>query len=248
MTERSVLFVVALGWEADTIVPSIDGKVVSRRGPFTLWKGRSGIAPQWLLRVGVGSDRAARGLQWAADVVRPTVVASTGCAGALGSGIGVGDVVVADAVVDASGRDRGTNAEWRERYHRASIAAGLASHGGRILTSEVMLLDPGSKTQAAERSGALAVEMEAAALADSCLAKSVEFCAARVILDTADVPLAPELPALTNPDGTVCTSALVRALARRPGLLRELLALRSAMQICRRALGRLHFELVRGLR
>jgi adenosylhomocysteine nucleosidase len=246
--ERSVLFVAALGWEADTIVPAIDGKVVSRRGPFTLWKGRSGTAPQWLLRVGVGCERAARGLQWAADVVRPTAVLSTGCAGALGSDIPLGDVVVADAVVDASGRDRGTSAEWRERYHRASLAAGLASHGGRILTSEVMLLDPESKRHAAEKSGALAVEMEAAALADSCLSKGVEFCAARVILDAADVPLAPELPTLMNPDGTACTSALLRALVRRPALLRELLALRSAMKICKRALGRLHLELVRGLR
>jgi adenosylhomocysteine nucleosidase len=246
--ERSVLFVAALAWEAATIVPVIDGKVVSRRGPFTLWKGRSGISPQWLLRVGIGSDRAARGLQWAAEVVRPTVVASTGCAGALGSGLGVGDVVVADGVVDASGRERGTSHEWRERYHRASVAAGLPSHGGRILTSEVMLLDPGSKRHAAEKSGALAVEMEAAGLADSCLSKGVEFCAARVILDAVDVHLALELPTLTNPDGTVCTSAVVRALARRPGLLRELLALRSGIQICRRALGRLHFELVRGLR
>jgi adenosylhomocysteine nucleosidase len=246
--ERSVLFVAALAWEAATIVPMIDGKVVSRRGPFTLWKGRSGIAPQWLLRVGIGSDRAARGLQWAAEVVRPTVVASTGCGGALGSGVGVGEVVVADTVVDASGTERGTSAEWRERYHRASVAAGLASHGGRIFTSEVMLLDPESKSHAAEKSGALAVEMEAAALADYCLGRGVEFCAARVILDAADVHLAPELPALTNADGTICTSAVIRALARRPGLLRELLALRSAMLICRRALGRLHFELVRGLR
>jgi adenosylhomocysteine nucleosidase len=246
--ERSVLFVTALNWEATTIVPAIDGQVVSRRGPCILWKGRSGIAPQWLLRVGVGSERAARGLQWAAEVVRPTVVASTGCGGALRSGIGVGDVVVADTVVDASGRDRGTSAEWRERYHRASVAAGLASHGGRILTSEVMLLDPESKGRAAEARGALAVEMEAAVLADLCVARGVEFCAARVILDAANVPLAPELPALTNPDGTVSTPALVRALARRPGLLRELLTLRTAMHTCRQALGRLHLELIRGLR
>jgi len=198
--------------------------------------------------VGIGSDRAARGLQWAAEVVRPTVVAATGCAGALRSGIGVGDVVVADAVVDASGAERATSAEWRERYHRAGLAAGLISHSGRILTSEVMLLDPESKRHAAERSGALAVEMEAAALADSCLTKGVEFCAARVILDAADVHLAPELPTLTNPDGTVCAPAVVRALARRPGLLREFLALRSTLQICKRSLGRLHFQLVRGLR
>ena len=100
--ERSVLFVTALSWEATAIVPAIDGRVVSRRAPFTLWKGRSGVAPQWLLRVGVGSERAARGLQWAAEVVSPTVVASTGCGGALQSGIGIGEVVVADVINDTA--------------------------------------------------------------------------------------------------------------------------------------------------
>ena len=248
MIERSVLFVTALGWEAAAIAPAIDGKVVSRRGPFTLWKGRSGVAPQWLLRVGVGAERAARGLQWAAEAVRPAVVASTGCGGALKMGLGVGDVVVADVVVDATGRSRGTSAEWRERYYRATLAAGLSFHAGPILTSEVMLLDPESKRRAAEAKGALAVEMEATAIADSCATRGVEFCAARVILDVADVSLAPELPALTNPDGTISTPALLRALVHRPGLLRELLALRAAVQICSRALGRLHFELVRGVR
>lgn len=245
--ERSVLFVAALGWEAATIVPAIDGRVVSRSGPFTLWKGRAGNAPYWLLRVGIGSDRAAQGTRWALDVVRPAAVASTGCAGALASGIGIGDVVVADAVVGGGGGDRVTSVEWRERYRRASLAAGLVARVGRILTSERTLLDPESKRQAAEASRAVAVEMEGAAIADCCSAKGIEFSAARVILDPASTALAPELPAVLTAEGYVSAPALVRALVRRPGLLRELFALRSAMRTCRRALDHLHRELIRGL-
>jgi adenosylhomocysteine nucleosidase len=244
--ERSVLFVAALDWEAATIVPAIDGRVVSRTGTFTLWKGRGGTAPHWLLRVGIGSDRAAQGMRWAMDVVRPTAVASTGCAGALATGIGVGDVVVAEAVVDRAG-DRVTSVEWRERYRSAGEAAGLVARVGRILTSEGILLDPKSKRDAGEASRALAVEMEGAAIADCCAAKGVEFIAARVILDPASTSLAPELPAAMTAEGFVSASAVVRALGRRPGLLRELLALRAAMRACGRALGHLHRELIRGL-
>jgi adenosylhomocysteine nucleosidase len=245
--ERSVLFVAALDWEAATIVPSIDGRVVSRKGTFTLWKGRGGTAPHWLLRVGIGSDRAAQGMRWAVDVVRPTTVASTGCAGALTGGIGVGDVVVAEAVVDRGGGDRATSVEWRERYRRAGEAAGLVARVGRILTSERTLLDPESKRQAGEVSRALAVEMEGAAIADCCAARGVEFIAARVILDPASTSLAPELPTVMTAEGFVSISAVARALGRRPGLLRELVALRSAMQTCRQALDHLHRELIRGL-
>jgi adenosylhomocysteine nucleosidase len=245
--EGSVLFVAALGWEAATIVPAIEGRVVSRQGHFTLWKGRGGSGPHWLLRVGIGSDRAAQGMRWALDVVRPAAVASTGCAGALAGGIEVGDVVVADSVVDGGGVRRATSAEWRERYRRASMAAGLVVRVGRILTAERTLLDPESKTRAAQASRAVAVEMEGAAIADCCSAKGIEFSAARVILDPATTALAADLPAVLTAEGYVSASALVRALARRPGLLRELFALRSAMRTCRRALGRLHRELIREL-
>jgi adenosylhomocysteine nucleosidase len=245
--ERSVLFVAALDWEAAEIVPAIDGRVVSRTGNFTLWKGRGGTAPHWLLRVGIGSDRAAQGMRWAMDVVRPTTVASTGCAGALASGIGVGDLVVAEAVVDRAGGDRATSVEWRERYRHAGEAVGLVSRVGRILTSQRILLDPESKREAGEANRALAVEMEGAAIADCCAAKGVEFIAARVILDLASTSLAPELAAAMTVEGFVSASAVVRALGRRPGLLRELLALRAAMRICARALGHLHRELIRGL-
>jgi adenosylhomocysteine nucleosidase len=242
--ERSVLFVAALGWEAETIAPLIDGKVVSHRGPFTLWKGRSGTAVHWLLRVGVGPERAAQGMRWAVDVVRPTVVASTGCAGALAKEIDVGDVVVAEAVVDGRGTARATSIEWREHYRRAAVAAGLVPYVGRILTSESILCDPASKRQAAETSGGLAVEMEAAAIAECCAAKGLEFCAARVILDGASTPLVPELTAIVNVDGRVSAPALLRVLARRPGLIRDLLRVGSAMRACRGALARLHRELI----
>ena len=246
--EHGVLCVAALGWEAAAIVPAIDGAVVSRRGPFTLWKGRGWSAPHWVLRAGVGPDRAERGVRWALDVVRPTVIASTGCAGALASGIGIGDVVVADAVVDGTGKNRATSVEWRERYRRASLTARLAPHEGRILTSDAVLLSQERKKRAGEVSGALAVEMEAAAIADWCCSKGIEFSAARVILDSADMTLAPELPAILGAEGYASAPRLLRALVHRPALLRELLAVGSAMRTCRRALRCLHRDLIAGLR
>jgi hypothetical protein len=68
-----------------------------------------------------------------------------------------------------------------------------------------------------------------------------------VILDLATTALAPELPTFLTSRGQVSAPALIRALVRRPGLLRELVALRSAMRTCGRSLGHLHRELVREL-
>ncbi len=91
--------------------------------------------------------------------------------------------------------------------------------------------------------------MEGAAIADCCSAKGIEFSAARVILDSANMALAPELPSVLTMEGHVSSpAASLRALLQRPGLLRELCALRARR--CGLADGHsvsLHRELIRGL-
>jgi len=95
--------------------------------------------------------------------------------------------------------------------------------------------------------GALAVEMEAAAIADWAAAVSVPFAAARVILDSAEMPIAPDVAALSTGAGGVSPRRLLGALIRRPSIVRELLAVAAAARTCGRALSDLHRELLRGL-
>ena len=155
MMERSVLFVAALNWEATTIVPAIDGQVVSRRGPFTLWKGRSGIA---------STVAASRWRRLRTSGARDAVGGGGRAAyGRRFDGLRRGACEAASTSVTSSWRTRSwtraaetarTSAEWRERYHRASRSRGtLPSRRDEFSRARSCCSTRKARTHAAEARG-----------------------------------------------------------------------------------------------
>jgi adenosylhomocysteine nucleosidase len=242
---QKLLLVAALSWEARLILCHVKGLKSSREGSHTLWSGSHRGADVWVLQTGMGQERAAQALRWAQRMVTPDAVVSTGCAGGLAPGLVPGEVIVAENVLTADGISRPTSIAWRECYAVASDAAGLRSRRGTILSSTAIVTAAQDKRRLA--GGALAVEMEAAAIADWAAAVSVPFAAARVILDSAEMPIAPDVAALSTGAGGVSPRRLLGALIRRPSIVRELLAVAAAARTCGRALSDLHRELLRGL-
>ena len=244
MTQR-VLFVAALGWEAHEITRCISGLEVSRAVDGRLWRGRS--SDVWVLKTGVGPDRARQALGWAARTVEPRVVVSTGCGGALTSDLSIGDLAIADEVVTNDGRSILAASSWRERYQRAAKAAGVNSCSGRLLSLSAIVATADEKRRLAGESRALAVEMEAAAIGEWAIAAGAEFAACRVILDPAEMSLAPEIGAMMAPGGSLSLRKLVSALVLKPRLMSQLVALGAAARRCRTALAAVHRELLRNL-
>ena len=242
-----LLFVVALSWEARQIIRHVEGLKSSREGSRALWSGRHGDVDVWILQTGVGQERAAQAIRWAQHLVMPDAVLSTGCAGGLAPGLVPGEVIVAEDVVTADGIPRPTNDAWRERYVGASGAAGLRTRRGTILSNAVIVTTAQDKCRLAAEAGALAVEMEAAAIAEWAAEAGVPFAAARTILDSVEMPIAPDVAALSTGAGGVSPRRLLGALIRRPLIVRELLAVAVAARTCSRALSDLHRELLRGL-
>jgi adenosylhomocysteine nucleosidase len=245
--ESGILLVVALAWERATIAREIDALPFSHNDSATLLRGRGRHRGLWILQTGMGSERAIGAIRWAAEAVRPTIVLSTGCAGALAAGPRSGDIVLAEEIVDARGSASTTNAVWRERYRAAAVAAGLRVWAGRMVTTSRMLSGADEKRRLGERVNALAVEMEGAAIADWTRAAGVEFAAARVILDPAEPSLPAEITLITGGAGRLSPRSLIRAISRRPALVPELVRLAAAAVRCRRALITVHRELIRGL-
>ena len=240
----TVLVVAALAWEAREIVDSVGARETARDGARRLWRGAGNV---WVLRTGMGPEQASEALAWAAKIIRPDVVVSTGCAGALVSDLAIGDVAVADEVVTKNGVAAKTSPSWSQRYRRAAAVAGLKARSGRMLSLGEMIATPEEKRATAEATHSLAVEMEAAAIAEWALRAGAEFAAARAIIDTADMSLTPEVAAMTTPSGSVSLRRVAIALARRPGLARDLVALGSAARRCRASLGALHRALLRDI-
>ena len=242
-----ILFVVALGWEERAVSRSGAIKRRKESGIARLSEVDAGGRKVHVLRTGVGAVRAAAAVRWAIAELRPAVVVSTGCAGALVPGLGGGELVIATEIITADGVCRPASSAWRERYRHAAERAGLPVREGRLFTSEQILLGPRDKGIAAERAGAVAVEMEAAATIDCARAAGIEVGAARVILDRVDLPIPAEVSSIATPTGRTSPQRLFAALARRPALAFGLLRLGAAVPRCRRALSRLHRELFRDL-
>ena len=122
--------------------------------------------PLMIQATGMGGPSAAIVLEELADL-GVTRAVRVGTCGALADGIGLGDVVVANASLVADGTARTLGAGPRVPADTGLCVALVrsgADHSGLIVTSDVFYDGDPSRAAAWRAEGALAVEMEAAAL------------------------------------------------------------------------------------
>lgn len=122
-----------------------------------------------VVRTGVGARAAERALRGSA--VRGSAVVATGFCGGLGPGMHPGDVVVAEESAGA------------ESLADAVEACGRTAHVGRIALSDHVVR--GAERSGLGAGGAVAVDMESAAMMSAALAGGAcAVAAARVVVDT----------------------------------------------------------------
>ena len=196
-----------------------------------------------LLKVsGVGSENAARA---ARELVAAGVGAllSWGVAGALDPALGCGAVLLPAEVLrptPASGsaplQRYPTCRTWRER-----IAAALQPHvpvsAGALLTSALPVAEAQLKARLFRDTGAVAADMESAAVAQVAAERQLPFITLRVIVDTASVSLPESVLRMIDP-AHAARSALWRGwtLASAPRDWGRLLRLARASRLAQRAL------------
>lgn len=95
---------------------------------------------------------------------------------------------------------------------------------GRLLTVDRVIGEPSEKRQLHEDYGADVVDMESAAISEASIPWAGKFLAVRAVSDAADTALSPELVRLLS-GGNVSPWKAVRALVRKPALLREFVRL-----------------------
>jgi len=162
--------------------------------------------------------------------VRPTGVIAAGFAGALRPGLRVGDVIVAESVIEAASA---------QSYSPAQLFVDAIPDAvmGQLVSVESVVARPGEKRNLGDRWSADAVDMESAAIARACARARIPFACVRVISDDCDASLTPALAnCLTG--GRVKTAAVLRCVARDPSTVWELWRLarhskRAALQLAR---------------
>jgi len=176
---------------------------------------------------GIGHRRATEAARRAFDSMPGAeLVIGTGVVGALSSGLKPGDLVLSDRIllIDGEGQVADQVIAVSESHLRAvgrSLAsAGIAYSTGAILTSHRVLATGAEKRRAKDSTGAIAVDMETAAIAAEAAARGLPFVAIRAVLDEVDDEVVGA--EMADADGNVRPLAATSYLIRNPATMLKL--------------------------
>jgi nucleoside phosphorylase len=163
-----------------------------------------------------------------------SALAVFGVAGALSPHLRNGVLFCPDHVLDDDGRRYMADPAWRASLQR-QFASPIHMEGA-LLSVAAPLLTATAKTSAHQRRGALAVDMESAAVAAVAQERSLPFVALRAIVDECEDTIPEALNGSVDAWGRPRPLNLIAALCRHPSLLGELPRLYSRMQSATQAL------------
>jgi len=155
---------------------------------FRTHTGRGEVA---FVATGIGMKRGRAIARQALSALPDTeLVIGTGVVGALSGGLRPGDIVIADRAMKA--REDSAHPEHVLPVDPATLnycertlhAAGLASSTGAILSSLRVIPNAEGKRAAKQHSGAIAVDMESAAIAGEATARGIPFAIVRTVIDS----------------------------------------------------------------
>ena len=181
------------------------------RGLSATHRGAHGDREVVALLTGVGMDRAETRVRHLLVQHAVAHVVVIGVAGGLGVDQRIGDVVVPEVVVDR-----------RDDRELVPTPLGTVAPAGRLLSGDEFVTDPVHLARFRD-DGAVAIDMETAAIGRVCEDEGVPWSVFRGISDDAFDPLVDEsILALTRADGSPDLAAVTRFVAREPRRVRLL--------------------------
>jgi adenosylhomocysteine nucleosidase len=169
------------------------------------FKGRIGNEDLFLVATGIGVAQARESARRALRTLgRPRLVISTGVAGALAPDLKAGDIVIANRLLLEESPDSACAEVARlspgieQALSDTLSRMALTVVSGPLLTAGWLLAGAAAKRAAFGRSGAIAVDMESAALAAEVAGAGIPFVCVRAVMDEAD----DEIPGAQLPDAT----------------------------------------------
>jgi len=220
---RTTGIVVALASEAGTL-----GLRTAKPGRITALN--DGAALQLC---GMGPAAARHAAEMLADA-GAAALAVFGVAGALAPQLRNGALFCPERVLDEDGHTYGTDMGWRIRLQQQLDMPFQMQ--GALLSVASPLLTAASKTGAYQQYGALAVDMESAAVAAVAQQRGLPFLVLRAIIDECTDTIPAALDGSVDAWGRPRLLRLLAAICRHPSLCGELPRLYSRMQTAIQAL------------
>jgi adenosylhomocysteine nucleosidase len=182
---------------------------------------------------GIGRMAAATAAQALVDA-GVSALMTFGMAGGLDPALKPGSVVIPGEVLFTDGARYPACRVWREQV-AAAVSALRAVSEGNLLTSTHAIETPADKAAAFRSTGAAAVDMESAAVAEIAAKHDLPFIAVRVIVDTA-VDMLPRAVVAASLAGRVQFARLIGGLILAPHEIASLIRLAQRYRVAMRSL------------
>lgn len=218
----------------------------TKLGKADVWSGSWEGRPIVLVRTGIGKIRARDALSQVQGKFRPAMIVSIGYAGGADPRLRVGDLLVADKVLELPSADDGKSGNpppleipidphlLRQAPREIpSLPASIFS-GGLITVGEVVH-DPKLKHEIGIQYSVLAIDMETAALARVAREKNLPFLSIRSITDTASQELF-DVSSFLEKDGEISRLKAGWYVLTHPASLKSLKNLKDHAQLATRSL------------
>ncbi|MGX2041255.1 phosphorylase family protein [Methylocaldum sp. MU1018] len=202
---KSIGFIVALPAEARTLVRRRAGFDCLLQLPEGHWLTVSGTGPNH------AQIAASRLLERNVEAL-----VSWGCAAALDPALRAGDLALPERIVTPEDVEHAVCPDWHERVRQA-LAPALSVAAGPLLGSPEIIASSAEKRMLHSAKGAIAVDMESAAVAAAARARGVPFLAIRAIADPAGMTLPRSVAVAVDERGDVSLSKLLKYASRHPG-------------------------------
>jgi adenosylhomocysteine nucleosidase len=172
---------------------------------------------------GAGPDnaRTASELLIAQDATR---LISWGCAAALHETLKPGDLVLADALIDAESSQIAIHSEWHN-HAKSLLSASVKIRVGSLAESKKIVATGNDKKHLHTKTGAVALDMESIAVAKVARQHDLPFLTIRTIADPVSMDLPKAINHSLNDQGDIVLAKLLLFLARHPAELPGLIKL-----------------------
>lgn len=190
--------------------------------PSILYQGKLANKEVDLLMTGIGEERMQKGLAQAFGVMEPEGILLVGYAGGASPLAAQGALILGEEVVDGkSGEQFRCDSVLLEKAKRLSEERGLRYKVGNIVTVDRVISNPHEKADLGATYSALALEMEAAAVAREASQRGIPFLVAKAILDPVEMIL-PDLQNCIESTGEVMPGKLMEQLFKNPKEMMQL--------------------------
>lgn len=186
-----------------------------------------------LRRGGVGGAAAQRAAQELITQSRATVLISTGFSGALAPGLDAGAIVLGarvlacrDPQAPLAGEPLEADAAWLEHAHQTLVSKSMAHRSGTLVTVAEPVFTGAGKRALGAALNALAVDMEAAAIARVARQAKIPFFAVRTISDTVEDDLPEQVGSFLTESGEVRVGQVAKFVLRDPRRVGALMRLK----------------------